>query len=103
MAHLDDRTEAHIDGLRIAGDEGWEICKETLAWEEAGEVFTAAVLAFESGNEDRYSRLFWKQEVVTRNYLEESYPRWAGFLIHKPRNSSNVIQAQNHQNYAASV
>lgn len=52
LAHLDNRTEAHIDGLRIAGDEGWEICKETLTWEEAGEVFTAAVLAFESGNED---------------------------------------------------
>ncbi len=53
VAHLDDRTEAHIDGLRIAGDEGWEICKETLTWEEAGEIFTAAVLAFESGDEDR--------------------------------------------------
>jgi uncharacterized protein (TIGR02270 family) len=53
VAHLDDRTEAHIDGLRIAGDEGWEICREILAWEEAGEVFTAAVLALESGNKDR--------------------------------------------------
>ena len=53
VAHLDDRTEAHIDGLRIAGDEGWDICKESLAWEEAGEIFTAAVLAFESGNDYR--------------------------------------------------
>ena len=52
VAHLDDRTEAHIGGLRIAGDEGWEICMETLTWEEAGEVFTAAVLAFDSGNKD---------------------------------------------------
>ncbi len=49
LANLDNRVEAHIDGLRIAGDEGWEICKESLAWEEAGEVFTAAVLAFEKG------------------------------------------------------
>ena len=52
VAYLDDRVEANIDGLRIAGDEGWEICRETLAWEEAGEIFTAAVLAFESGNEE---------------------------------------------------
>ena len=52
VAHLDNRTEAHIDRLRIAGDEGWEIYKETLVWEEAGEVFPAAVLAFESENED---------------------------------------------------
>ncbi len=48
LAKLDQRVEAHLDGLRIAGDEGWEICKQELKWEEAGEVFTAAYLAFES-------------------------------------------------------
>jgi uncharacterized protein (TIGR02270 family) len=53
LAHLDDRIEAHIDGLRIAGDEGWELLKEALAFEEAGEVFAAAVLAFETGVEER--------------------------------------------------
>jgi uncharacterized protein (TIGR02270 family) len=53
VADLDDRIEANIDGLRIAADKGWEICKETLDWEEAGDVFTAAVLAFENGNADR--------------------------------------------------
>ncbi len=53
LAKLDNRVEAHIDGLRIAGDEGWEICKESLSWEEAGEVFAAAVLAFESCDNDR--------------------------------------------------
>jgi uncharacterized protein (TIGR02270 family) len=58
LARLDDRVEAHIDGLRIAGDDGWEICKEALALEEAGEIFTAAVLAFESGNEE------WIQAVL---------------------------------------
>ena len=39
LATLDDHVEANIDGLRIAGDEGWEICKENLAWEEAGEIY----------------------------------------------------------------
>ena len=53
MAHLDDRIEAHIDGLRIAGDDGWELLKETLGWEEAGEVFASVVLAFETGVEER--------------------------------------------------
>ena len=53
MAHLNDRIEAHIDGLRIAGDDGWELLKETLGWEEAGEVFVGAVLAFETGVEER--------------------------------------------------
>jgi uncharacterized protein (TIGR02270 family) len=53
LAHLDDRVEAHIDGLRIAGEASWEICKEALGHEEAGELFAAAVLAYESGDEDR--------------------------------------------------
>ena len=46
LAHLDDRVEAHLDGLRIAGDCGWKICEKALELEEVGEVFAAAVLAF---------------------------------------------------------
>jgi uncharacterized protein (TIGR02270 family) len=53
LVHLDDRVEANLDGLRIAGDDGWDILKETLAWEDAGELFAAAVLAFETGAEER--------------------------------------------------
>ena len=53
LADLDDRVDAHLDGLRIAGDESWEICKESLAWEEPGEIFTVAFLAFENGIEER--------------------------------------------------
>jgi len=53
LAYLDNRVEAHIDGLRIAGDDGWNILKETLVWEDAGEVFAGAVLAFETGVEER--------------------------------------------------
>ena len=53
LAKLDGRVEAHIDGLRVAGDEGWDICKEELSWEEPGEVFTASLIAFESGKEER--------------------------------------------------
>lgn len=53
LAELDDRVEAHLDALRIAGEPGWEICKEAFAMEEAGEVFAAAVLAFENNGEER--------------------------------------------------
>jgi len=58
LAALDGRVEAHLDGLRIAGEPGWQICLETLALEEAGEVFTAAVLALESGIEERIEHIF---------------------------------------------
>jgi uncharacterized protein (TIGR02270 family) len=60
LAKLDQRVEANLDGLRIAGDPGWEICKEVLGLEDAGEVFACAVLAFEGGYEDRISDVLEK-------------------------------------------
>jgi uncharacterized protein (TIGR02270 family) len=53
LAKLDLRVEAHLDGLRIAGPHGWTILKESLALEEPGEIFAAAVVAFESGDPKR--------------------------------------------------
>jgi uncharacterized protein (TIGR02270 family) len=58
LAKLDDRVEAHIDGLRIAGDEGWKICRENFGFEEGGEVFATSVLAFESGIKERVKLVF---------------------------------------------
>src|SRR5208337_3390113 len=49
LAKLDERVEAHIDGLRVGGDTGWEIVKTALEEGKPGMVFAAAVLAFEGG------------------------------------------------------
>jgi uncharacterized protein (TIGR02270 family) len=48
LAKLDSRLEAHLDGLRIAGDTGWEICKEAMSLEGSGEVFAAAFLGLKA-------------------------------------------------------
>ncbi|SUS04717.1 conserved hypothetical protein [uncultured Defluviicoccus sp.] len=48
LAKLDKRVEAHVDGLRVAGEAGWELAIEQLKFEEAGELFAASVLALES-------------------------------------------------------
>jgi uncharacterized protein (TIGR02270 family) len=59
VAKLDGRVEAHLDGLRISGDEGYAILKKQLQdHTEAGEIFAAAVLAFESGKDDRIQEVF---------------------------------------------
>lgn len=53
LAALDERVEAHLDGLRIAGQRGWELCEEALENPEPGEVFAASVLAFGGSDADR--------------------------------------------------
>src|SRR5262249_51088629 len=58
LAKLDNRVEAHLDGLRIAGDDGWRFALEQLdAHPEPGETFATAVLAFEAGNLARMARV----------------------------------------------
>ena len=63
LAKLDGRVEAHLDGLRVAGEPGWELCKAALGNEENGEVFAASVMAFESGIESRIQAVL---EVVQK-------------------------------------
>jgi uncharacterized protein (TIGR02270 family) len=57
LGELDERVEAHLEGLRIAGDWGWELCCEQLQQEGAGEVFAAAALAFGSGFPERIQKV----------------------------------------------
>jgi uncharacterized protein (TIGR02270 family) len=53
LSRLDSRLEAHLDGLRIAGPHGWTVLQESLSFEEPGEIFAAAVIAFDSGDAKR--------------------------------------------------
>jgi uncharacterized protein (TIGR02270 family) len=64
LARHDERIEAHLDGLRLAGDAGWALCGESLRHGNAGDYFAAALLAFTSGNEDRITGLLEKGGTV---------------------------------------
>jgi len=62
LSSIDERLDAHIDGLRIADEDGWQLCKKELPWEEPGEIFAAAVLALESGDQSKIQSVL---KVVT--------------------------------------
>jgi uncharacterized protein (TIGR02270 family) len=53
LVQLDERIEAHIDGLRVAGDAGWEMCLKSLDGEAPEDYFAPSVLAVENGNTGR--------------------------------------------------
>jgi uncharacterized protein (TIGR02270 family) len=58
---LDSLLEAHLDGIRIAdgdhADAVWKVCERELEWGDPGEIFPAAVLAFENDNRKRIGRV----------------------------------------------
>jgi uncharacterized protein (TIGR02270 family) len=45
LCELDGRIEAHLDGLAVAGDAGWEVCEAAIEDNGAGGCFAAMVLA----------------------------------------------------------
>ncbi len=53
LARLDNRVEAHLDGLRVGGAEAWKIVQKQMEEGQGGETFAATVLAIESRESDR--------------------------------------------------
>ena len=71
LSRIDERVSAHLDGLQIAGEAGWEACEEGLAWEEPGEVFAAAYLALSAASRARIDRVF--ELACTRGDLSRAF------------------------------
>ena len=57
VGRFDERLSAHLDGLAVAGEDGWPILDATLEGADAGSVFAIAVRAIETHDLTRLTRL----------------------------------------------
>src|SRR5262245_59532615 len=64
LLKLDNRLEAHLDGLRIAGDTGWKFCLAQIEGKQPGEVFAPAVLAIAAGDNARMETVLAQVEKI---------------------------------------
>ncbi len=64
LADLEERIDAHLDGLVVAGDASWPFCEAGLEHKEPGEVFTATYIALDSSKQDWLAKLL---EVVAQS------------------------------------
>ncbi|CAL8480013.1 TIGR02270 family protein [Caballeronia sp. S22] len=64
LARHDERIDAQLDGIAVAGDFGSAMCDEALEDAGAGEVFTAAAVALTSGDLRRLTRILALAKAV---------------------------------------
>jgi len=57
LAEIDERLDAHIDGVRIASEDGLAVCEAALEDSEPGTVFTLLVRALEAADAGRIDKV----------------------------------------------
>ncbi len=73
LGRLDERIDAHLDGLRIAGPAGLQVLLAQLGPDAIGEMFASAVLAFQAQDRQGLSRL--------NEYLKGAASAERGYLM----------------------
>ncbi|SCW75170.1 TIGR02270 family protein [Pseudomonas sp. NFACC05-1] len=78
LGKLDERIDAHLDGLRIAGSTSLEILLTQLGPHSVGEMFACVLLAFETANAKVLSRL--SEHLRSATETERGYLMALGWL-----------------------
>ncbi|MEH6348535.1 TIGR02270 family protein [Pseudomonas sp. 3JA] len=78
LGKLDERIDAHLDGLRIAGSTSLEILLTQLGSHSVGEMFACVLLAFETANAKVLSRL--SEHLRSATETERGYLMALGWL-----------------------
>jgi uncharacterized protein (TIGR02270 family) len=64
LALLDERIAAHVDGIVVAGESGWQFCEQALAMASVGTAFTATAAVIHARHPERLDRMFALAEAV---------------------------------------
>ena len=57
LKYLEQRIEAQLDGLLTSVELSWDLCEQTLKSAGGGEIFTAAIIAFKSYDQERIQKV----------------------------------------------
>jgi hypothetical protein len=58
LKDLEERIDAHLDGLHIAGADVWQFCEAGLLHKDSGDVFAAAYTAAYNSKQDCLDQIF---------------------------------------------
>jgi uncharacterized protein (TIGR02270 family) len=75
LKRLDDRLNAHLDGVAVSGAQGMKLLKESLASATTSTIFTAMI----SGIEDRNAELLEKLLVLAESIPDGRYAAMSAF------------------------
>jgi len=100
LRRLDDRLAAHLDGLAVAGECGWQMCESALARPGVGELFTAGVRAIEDRSALALDRLCALAEAVpeTQRGFVSAFgwvePKWLHGIVRDLLSSHSTFERE---------
>ena len=96
LVRLDDRLQAHLDGLQIDADAGWRHAAQGIASLDAGVLFMVGALAFHAGSNDRA-----RKTLMAATALPDGHRALVSALAWLPRDEAMPLIRQLSRSVAA--